>query len=82
VMANRQKLLDRARNSQAGWRKGDLDRLYTAWGFVADERKRHTVYEHPDHPDLIAVVTRSSGEISKAYVADAISLIEELIARG
>jgi hypothetical protein len=81
-MANRQKLLSRARNSQAGWRARELQELYTAWGFRVEESARHTKYFHPNHPDLVAFVTRSSGEISKAYVGDAVALIEELIRRG
>lgn len=82
-MSAREKLLGKARRSQAGWSAQDVDRLYKAWGFVVKRiSAKHTSYEHPDYPDITAAVTRSSGEISKAYVTDAIDAIEEVIARS
>ena len=81
-MSARDKLLQKARQSQAGWSAQDVDRLYKAWGFVVKKiSAKHTSYEHPDYPDITAAVTRSSGDISKSYVTDAIDAIEELIAR-
>lgn len=80
-MATRQKLLDDARRSPAGWHKEILDRLYATWGFEIAEGSKHTKYRHPVHQDLRAVITRASGEVSKSYVTDAVALIEELIAR-
>jgi hypothetical protein len=59
-----------------------MARLYRAWGFRAEPGGRDTKYVHQDYPDLIAYVTRSSGEISKGYVSDALELMEELIKRG
>ena len=81
-MASREKLLAKARTSPSGWRKGDLDRLYIAWGFVITEGAKHTKCKHPVHRDLKTVFTRSSGEVSRLYVQDAVALIDELVARG
>ena len=80
-MASREKLLAQARNSPTGWRKPQLDRLYSAWGFDITEGAKHTKYKHPTHKDLKAVITRSSGELSRKYVEDAVGLIDDLIAR-
>ncbi len=76
------KWLEKARNKKAGWRATELARLYQAWGFTVSPKGRDTKYVHRDHPDLIAFVTRSSGEVSKAYVEDALDLMEELLKRG
>lgn len=81
-MADRSKWLARARNKKAGWRASELARLYRAWGFKVQPGGRDTKYVHEVYPDLIAYVTRSSGEISKAYVEDALELMDELVARG
>lgn len=81
-MTTREKWLARARNSKAGWRASDMEHLYLAWGFQMVQRGRDTKYVHSQHKDLVAFVTRSSGEISKAYIDDALELIDELIARG
>jgi predicted RNA binding protein YcfA (HicA-like mRNA interferase family) len=82
-MSAREKLLQKARRSLAGWTAQDVDRLYKAWGFVVKKTSsKHTIYGHPDFPDITAAVTRSSGEISKGYVTDAIEAIEEVIARS
>ncbi len=81
-MAKREKLLEKARNSPAGWHKRDLDSLYRKWGFEIEERARHTMYTHPKYPDLYAVITRSSGEVSSRYVETAVELIDTLILRG
>lgn len=81
-MSQREKLLERARKSPAGWHKRDLDSLYSKWGFTIEERARHTMYRHPKHADLVTVITRSSGEVSSRYVQDAVALIDETIRRG
>jgi hypothetical protein len=80
-MAKREKLLERARQSQKGWTRDSLRRLYLAWGFLFTEGSNHCKYFHPKYPDLMAPVTRSSGVISPSYVSDAIELIEEVIDR-
>ncbi|MGH2516397.1 MAG: hypothetical protein ACRDHP_12145 [Ktedonobacterales bacterium] len=80
-MAKREKLLAKANQSQKGWTRDDVQRLYLAWGFQIHEGSNHTKYIHPKYPDLFNLVTRSSGIISPAYVTDAIWAIEELIER-
>ena len=81
-MGDAEKWLAKARNSKAGWRARDVERLYRAWGFVVAPGGRDTRYVHPDHPDLVAFVTRSSGDVSKGYIQDAVEVIEDLISRG
>lgn len=80
-MSTREKWLSKAKNSPRGWRKPELDHLYTSWGFTVTERGAHTKYKHAKYKHLRAVVTRSSGEISASYVVDAVGLIDELRAR-
>lgn len=81
-MGDRAKWLAKARSKKAGWRASEMARLYRAWGFFEETGGRDTKYVHEKYPDLVAYVTRSSGEISKAYVSDALELMEELIRRG
>jgi len=71
-------LLTRMRRTAAGWTFTDLDRLYAGFGFVRRDGGAHTVYRHPDHPSLRAVVPRHRG--SKSWVVrDAVQLVDELL---
>ncbi|MGH2484554.1 MAG: hypothetical protein ACRDHE_00945 [Ktedonobacterales bacterium] len=81
-MADRGNWLAKARAKKAGWRASEIARLYRAWGFREEPGGRDTKYVHKDHAELIAYVTRSSEEISKGYVSDALELMEELLRRG
>jgi len=80
-MAKRDKLLAKAHQSQKGWTRDEVQRLYLAWGFQVHEGGSHTKYTHPKYPDLFNFVTRSSGIISPDYVEQAIWAIEKLIER-
>lgn len=73
-----EKLLERMRCSQAGWKASDFESLYLGFGFQKNEGGRHTMYYHESYPVLVATVSRSSGELSKAYAAAAIKLLDEL----
>ena len=73
-------LLQRMRNSKNGWRFRDLDRLYTGFGFESREGGSHCVYSHPEHPELIATVTRSR-TLAVGYIVHALSLIDALVAK-
>lgn len=73
-----EKLLERMRNSKAGWRRGDLDRLYLGFDFIIEHRKRHDIAKHRDYPTLRATLPRHN-EIGKAYVNDAVDNIDLLL---
>jgi hypothetical protein len=80
-MAPPHDLLARMRRSKAGWRRRDLHRLYTGFGFEFDEAGKHMLYIHPVHVDLRATVTRSTGELPSGYIVTAVQLIGELLER-
>lgn len=74
------KLLERMRRSRSGWGQQHFKRVYTAFGFVGHERAKHVLYDHPEHPDLVANVPRHDS--LRDWVADdAIALIDELLKR-
>jgi hypothetical protein len=70
-------LLERMRHSKAGWKRKDLDTLYGGFGFVIRGGKSHDIVSHPDYPHLRDTLPRSK-RVLKAYVKNAIRLIEEL----
>lgn len=77
------KLLERARNSKAGWSSKDLLELYKGFGFsIREGRGSHVVISHADYPDnklLRAVVPIQTKELPKAYVSNAVKAIETLL---
>jgi len=73
-----EKLLQRMRDSQAGWKPNDLDRLYRYYGFKVREGGKHCVFFHPKYPYLMATVKRSNN-LGKGYIRDAIDLVDKLI---
>lgn len=79
-MTSADELLERMRRSKSGWRYGDLHTLYRGFGFDTREGGKHTLYVHPDHPDLRATVTRAR-DLPKGYVSYAVSLVDELLRR-
>ena len=76
-MDERDKLLQRARQSVHGWRLDDLDALYLSFGFEYKEGGSHRIYFHPAHPDLVAPVPRHR-DVKAVYVRLAIRLIAKL----
>lgn len=78
------KLLERARNSKAGWSSKDLLELYKGFGFsIREGRGSHVVISHPDYPEnklLRTVVPVQKNELPKAYVSTAVKAIEALMA--
>ena len=79
-MARPEKLLERMRRSPSGWGPDDLATLYTGFGFQRREGSNHTVYSHPQYPDLRATVARHSS-LATGYVKFAVQVITELKAR-
>ena len=71
-----EKLLQRMQNTKAGWKPRDLERLYDSFGFEKREGAKHTRYQHPSFPWLIATVPRHKS-ISPRYVGTAIRLVGE-----
>ena len=76
-MSKAEKLLNKMRTSKAGWSFEDLEVLYTGFGFEKREGGKHTVYIHPDFPELRATVARHR-TLAAGYIQHAISLIDQL----
>jgi len=76
-MTSAEKLYQRMRRTKAGWRPSDLDRLYRGFGFEVVEGAKHTLYIHPEFPNLRATVTRSRS-LAVGYIVNALQLIETL----
>jgi hypothetical protein len=76
-MTSAEKLYQRMRRTKAGWKPSDLDRLYRGFGFEVREGAKHTLYIHPEFPNLRATVTRSRS-LAVGYIEHALELIEAL----
>jgi hypothetical protein len=76
-MTSAEKLYQRMRRTKAGWRPSDLDRLYRGFGFEVVEGAKHTLYIHPEFPNLRATVTRSRS-LAVGYIEHALQLIATL----
>jgi len=72
-----QKLLERMKQSRAGWKKQDLDKLYKSFGFIITHGGSHDIVKHPNFPQLRTTLPRHNF-IAKVYVDFAIELIEKL----
>lgn len=76
-MSKADKLLEKMRNSKAGWSADDLHALYVGFGFNFREGGKHIIYIHPEFPELRATVARHKS-IAVGYIQHAISLIDKL----
>jgi hypothetical protein len=76
-MISAEKLYQRMRRTKAGWKPSDLDRLYRGFGFEVREGAKHTLYIHPEFPNLRATVTRSRS-LAVGYIEHALQLIATL----
>ncbi|KAA0229336.1 MAG: hypothetical protein AKCLJLPJ_01445 [Fimbriimonadales bacterium] len=76
-----EKLFQAMCRTKAGWKASDFRTLYLGFGFVASEKGRDTQYSHPQYPDLVAYVSRSSGDLATGYAATAVKIISKLKAR-
>lgn len=72
------KLLERMKQSKAGWIRRDLDKLYTDFGFVINHGGNHDIVKHPDFPQLRATLPRHSF-LARVYVEFAIKLVDMLL---
>jgi hypothetical protein len=71
------KLLERMRRSKSGWKRSDLEKLYTGFGFIITDGAKHDIVKHPDFPELRSTLPRHN-LVNKAYVQQAIDLIDKL----
>jgi len=76
------KHLEKAQTSPHGWKREDLDSLYTMFGFKIVSHSKHDIVSHPDFSDLRATLTRSSGALHPAYVRHAVEMITALLERN
>lgn len=73
-----QKLLERMKQSKAGWKRNDLDKLYTGFGFIISHGGSHDIVKHPDFPQLRATLPRHN-YLAIGYVEFAIKLVDMLL---
>ena len=72
-----EKLLERMRQSQSGWKQNNLISVYEGFGFEIRHGRSHDIITHPDYPELRETLPRHS-KIAKVYVKNAIKLIDQL----
>jgi hypothetical protein len=73
-----EKLLQRMRQTLAGWGQDHFDTLYRGYGFECEEGSNHHLYFHPEYPELMATVGRHN-KLHKGYASHAIETIDRLI---
>jgi hypothetical protein len=71
------KLREDMENNKNGWGQGDLDTLYTGYGFVLRQGGKHRMYYHPVFPQLHEAVSRQN-DLPPGYAQSAVKLIREL----
>ena len=76
-MPKKEKLLGKMRRNKVGWKFNDLNNLYIKYGFEKCEGSNHTMYIHPDFPELKGTVTRHRS-LAIGYIQYAIKLIDKL----
>lgn len=75
------KLLQKMRQSSAGWAAQDLIALYEGFGFEVKHGGSHDTVKHPEFPqvaELRDTIPRGASELAKGYIRDAIKRIELL----
>ena len=73
------KLLEKAKNSSAGWRRDDIINLYEHFGFEIKTGGYDINAIHPVYKDLRASISKSSGELANGYIRHAVKMIEKLL---
>lgn len=75
-----EKLLQKARQTKAGWSSDDLIKLYEGFGFeVRQAQGSHVFISHPKYEGLTALVAVHAKELAKAYVVKAVKNIEQVL---
>jgi len=73
-----EKLLERMRRSQSGWKYRDLEILFKGFGFEIRQGANHAILTHPDYPELRYTLPRHR-DIRKQYVKDAVKIVDKLL---
>ena len=73
-----EKLLERMRRSQSGWKCKDVETLLYGFGFAGRQGGNHTIFAHPVYPKLRYTLPRHRG-IRKQYVKDAVRIVDKLL---
>lgn len=71
------KLFERAKIQQTGWKRQELDRLYSGFGFIIRNGRSHDIVSHPGYPMLRETLPRHR-DVKPVYVRNAVRLINEL----
>ena len=77
-MPRARNLLQRMRRTPWGFTAQQVRQVYAYLGFEIREGGEHTVYVHPDFPQLIATVKRSSGSLPPGYIRRLIQVADSL----
>jgi hypothetical protein len=82
AMARGEKLLERMRQNPRDWRIEDVRAVCAAFGVActAPRKGSHCKVKHDSQADILTVPTRRP--IKPVYVADLVSFIDAVIARG
>ena len=68
------------RATKHGWGHDEVCSMLRGFGFRVEEGGKHTICEHPDHPDLTMGVPRHN--VLRSWVSeDAVKLVDELTRR-
>jgi predicted RNA binding protein YcfA (HicA-like mRNA interferase family) len=73
-----QKLLEDMRNSEANWKRRDLERLYSGFGFIIRHGGSHDIVVHPKYKQLRTTLPRHN-EVLKTYVKIAVRMVDKLL---
>lgn len=76
-MPTAEELLERMRKNRFGWGADDLRKVYLAYGFEEEQGAKHTLYIHPDYPELRATVGRHRS-LAPGYATTALRLVGKL----
>jgi hypothetical protein len=71
------KTLAAMRNSAAGWKQEDIERVYLGFGFDVWSGKNHDIARHPKYREIQGMWPRH-GSIAKAYIRELIRNIDLL----
>ena len=76
-MASARNLLARMQRTSVGFTSEEVRRVYQWLGFDFRDKGDHTVYFHPEFPDLMASVTRSRS-LPPGYIRHLVGLADRL----
>lgn len=71
-------LLARMMRTKADWGPGDLEQLYTSFGFDKREGAKHTLYVHPIDPQRLRATVSRHRPLPTGYIQTAIRHIRLL----